>query len=107
MALSRLHTKRVSENRIIDQQHQGEVINLTVQALETYRKIPASYLCRWTGMPRAKAGGPCIARMPLAITIRTMISDSSRQVGLYLVIMHFIRSTSWKAKQGTAGSSSA
>jgi hypothetical protein len=43
--------------------------------------------------------------MPLAITIRTTISDSSRQVGLYLVIVHFIRSTSWKAKQGTAGSS--
>ena len=39
MALSRLHTKRVNENqdenRTIDQLHQGEVINLTVQALET------------------------------------------------------------------------
>jgi hypothetical protein len=44
--------------------------------------------------------------MTLTITIRTAISDSSRQVGLYLVIVHFIRSTSWKAKQGTAGSSS-
>jgi hypothetical protein len=49
--LSRLHTKRVNENRVIDQQHQWEVINLTVQALETYRKRPTSYLCRWTGMP--------------------------------------------------------
>jgi hypothetical protein len=46
MVLNRLHTKRVNENRIIDQQHQGGVINLTVQALETYRKRPASYLCR-------------------------------------------------------------
>ena len=55
MALNRLHTKRINENGIIDQQHQGEVINLTVRALETYRKRPASYLCRWTGMPRAKA----------------------------------------------------
>jgi hypothetical protein len=47
--------------------------------------------------------------MPLTITIRTIntINDSSRQVGLYLVIVHFIRSTSWKAKQGAAGSSSA
>ena len=54
-------------------------------------------------MPRAKAGGPCITGMPLTITIRTTISDSSRQVGLYLVIMHFIRSTNWKAKQGAAG----
>jgi hypothetical protein len=35
------------------------------------------------------------------------ISDSSRQVGLHLAIVHFIRSASWKAKQGTAGSSSA
>ena len=107
MALNRLHTKRMNENRIIDQQHQGGVINLTVQALETYRKRPASYLRRWTGVPRAKAGGPCITRMPLTITMRTTISDSSRQVGLHLVIVHFIRSTSWKAKQGTAGSSSA
>jgi hypothetical protein len=48
-------------------------------------------------MPRAKAGGPCITGMPLTI------SDSSRQVGLSLVIMHFIRSTNWKAKQGAAG----
>jgi hypothetical protein len=44
--------------------------------------------------------------MPLTITIQTAISDSSRQVDLYLIIMHFIRSASWKAKQGTAGSSS-
>jgi hypothetical protein len=28
MVLNRLHTKRINENRIIDQQHQGEVINL-------------------------------------------------------------------------------
>jgi hypothetical protein len=44
--------------------------------------------------------------MPLAITIRTTTSNSSRQVGLYLAIVHFITSTSWKAKHGTAGSSS-
>jgi hypothetical protein len=36
MVLNRLHTKRINENRVIDQQHQGEVINLTVRALETY-----------------------------------------------------------------------
>jgi hypothetical protein len=60
MVLNRLHTKRINKNRIIDQQHQREVINLTAQALGTYRKRPASYLCRWTGMPRAKAGGPFI-----------------------------------------------
>ena len=29
MVLNRLHTKRINENRIIDQQHQGEVINLS------------------------------------------------------------------------------
>jgi hypothetical protein len=45
--------------------------------------------------------------MPLAVMIRTAISDSSREVGLNPIIMHFIRSASWKAKQGTAGSSSA
>jgi hypothetical protein len=45
--------------------------------------------------------------MPLAVTTRTTISDSSRQAGLHLIIMHFIRSASWKAEQGTAGSSSA
>jgi hypothetical protein len=44
MALNRTHTKRVNENRVFDQQHQGEIINLTVRALKTYRKRPASYL---------------------------------------------------------------
>ena len=107
MVLNRLHTKRMNENSIIDLQHQGEIVNLTVQALGTYRKRPASYLCRWTGMPRAKAGSPCDSQMSLTTTIWTAISNSSRQVGLHLIIMHITRTTSWKAKQGTAGSSSA
>jgi hypothetical protein len=45
--------------------------------------------------------------MPLAVAMRTAISDSSGQVGLHLIIKNFIRSASWKAKQSTAGSSSA
>jgi hypothetical protein len=37
--------------------------------------------------------------------MRTGVSNSSRQVGLYLllIVLHFIRSTSRKAKQNTAG----
>jgi hypothetical protein len=50
MELNRLHTKRINENRIIDQQHQGGDINLTVQALETYRKRPASFILVWESL---------------------------------------------------------
>ena len=63
------------------------------------RRLRLEKRCRWAGVPRAKAGGPGVSRMPLAVTMRTAVSDSSRYVGLYLIIKHFIRSASWKAKQ--------
>jgi hypothetical protein len=77
MVLNRLHTKRINESRIIDRQHQGEIVNLNlaVPALKTYRKRPASYLCRRTGMPRAKAGSPCVSRMPFFL-----VSESSPEI---------------------------
>jgi hypothetical protein len=50
--------------------------------IKTYSKGPASYLRSWTGVPRAEAGGPGISGMPLAITVRTTISDFSWQIGL-------------------------
>jgi hypothetical protein len=50
--------------------------------VKTYSKGPASYLRSWTGVPRAEVGGPGISGMPLAITVRTTISDFSRQIGL-------------------------
>ena len=36
MILNRLHTKRVNESRVIDQQNKGGIVNLTVRVLETY-----------------------------------------------------------------------
>ena len=85
----------------------GNSQKLMARKLKTYKTRPASYLCRWTNAPRAGTGGPGVSRMPLAVTIRTAVSYSSRQVGLHLIILNFIRSASWKAKQSTAGSSSA
>ena len=58
MVLNRLHTKRINGNSIISLQHQGEIVNLTVRALRTYKKRPASYLFRRTGMPRTIAKTP-------------------------------------------------
>jgi hypothetical protein len=45
--------------------------------------------------------------LDLTVTTRTAVSNGSRQVGLHLIIFPFTRSTTWKAKQSTAGSSSA
>jgi hypothetical protein len=38
---------------------------------KNYSGGPASYLCSWTGVPRAEAGGPGISGsgMPLAVTV--------------------------------------
>jgi hypothetical protein len=76
--LSRLHNKR--ENRIgySTGNTRENSQNLTVRELKTYRTRPAGYLRRWTGMLRAKAGGPGVSRMPLAVTMRTAVSYSSR-----------------------------
>ena len=100
MALSRLHTKRINENKVFDRQHQENLQHLKVRELKTYRTRPASYLCRWTSMPRAKAGGPGVSKIPLAVTIRTAVSNSSRQVGRYLIILHFI--LVWESATGIA-----
>ena len=75
--------------------------------IQTYSKCPVSYLCRWMGVPCAKAGGPGVSGMSLTVTTRTAVWNSSRQVGLKPVVLLFIRSTSRKAKQSTTSSSSA
>jgi hypothetical protein len=35
---------------IIYRKHQGKIVNLIVRGLKTYRKRPASYICRWAGL---------------------------------------------------------
>jgi hypothetical protein len=67
------------------------------------------YLCSWTGVLRAEAGGPGVSGMLVTATVRTAVSKFSRQVRLQLVVfvLQFTGSTSRKAEQNTTNSSSA
>jgi hypothetical protein len=66
----------------IDRQPQGRRKTYSAQ-INTYSKGPASYLCSWTGIPRAEAGGPGVSGMPLVVTARTAVRNFSRQVGFW------------------------
>jgi hypothetical protein len=80
MVLNRLHTKRINEDSMFDQQHQGEIVKPHSTKIKTDRKRPASCLSRWTSVPRAKVGGfilvseclPGIISAPSKVVVVTM-----------------------------------